>query len=65
MLRALVVVLLLANAGFFAWSQGWLAPLLPPRADLREPDRMAAQFKPELVTVLTPKAASTTSPKTA
>jgi hypothetical protein len=58
MLRALVLVLLLGNAGFFAWSQGWLAPLLPPRADPREPERLAAQFKPELVTVLTPKAAS-------
>ncbi|MEN9630714.1 MAG: hypothetical protein RJA10_3942 [Pseudomonadota bacterium] len=58
MLRALVLVLLLANGGFFAWSQGWLAPLLPPRADVREPERLAAQHRPDLVTVLTPKAAS-------
>ena len=28
MLRALVLVLLLANAGFWAWRQGWLVPLL-------------------------------------
>ena len=58
MLRALVLVLLLANAGFYAWTQGWLDPVLPPRADPREPDRLAAQYKPELITVLTPKAAS-------
>lgn len=58
MLRALVLLLLLANAGFYAWTQGWLEPALPPRADQREPDRLAAQFKPELITVLTPKAAS-------
>lgn len=58
MLRALVLVLLLANAAFLAWNQGWLDPLLPPRADPREPERMAAQHRPELITVLTPRAAS-------
>jgi hypothetical protein len=56
MLRSLVLLLLLANAGFYAWTQGWLEPLLPMRADQREPDRLKAQFNPELVTVLTPKA---------
>lgn len=58
MLRALLVVLLLANLGFWAWTQGWLAPVLPPRVDPREPERLAAQLKPERVTVLTPRAAS-------
>jgi hypothetical protein len=58
MLRVLVLLLVLANAGFYAWTQGWLEPLLPMRADQREPERLAAQLRPELITVLTPKAAS-------
>lgn len=58
MWRIVVLVLLAANALFFAWAQGWLAPLLPPRSDQREPERLAAQVRPELITVLTPKAAS-------
>lgn len=59
MLRGLVVLLLLANALFLAWSQGWLAPLLaPPRAAERETERLAAQVNPGAVTVLPEKAAS-------
>lgn len=58
MLRALLVLLLLANAGFYAWTQGWLAPLLPPSSDAREPERLAAQLRPELITVLTAGAVS-------
>lgn len=58
MLRGVVLLLLLANGLFFAWAQGWLAPVLPPRADPREPERLALQVRPELITVLTPKAAS-------
>ncbi len=53
MLRALVLVLLLANAGFWAWRQGWLAPLHPligarPEGE-REPGRLALQVHPERV----------------
>lgn len=59
MLRTLLVLLLLANAGFYAWTQGWLAPwLAAPRPEAREPERLQAQVKPELITVMTPKAAS-------
>ncbi|MCC7151515.1 MAG: hypothetical protein IT501_05895 [Rubrivivax sp.] len=58
MLRALLLVLLLANAGFFAWSQDWLAPWLPARSERREPERLAAQVQPERVRVLTAGAAS-------
>lgn len=58
MLRAVVVLLLLANGLFFAWSQGWLAPWIPPRADPREPERLTSQVRPELITVMSPKAAS-------
>lgn len=59
MLRVLLLVLLLANALVWAWTQGWLAPALtaPDMAE-REPRRVAAQVNPELVTVLPDAAAS-------
>lgn len=56
MLRAVVVVLLLANGLFFAWSRGWLAE--PPRHGQSEPGRLAAQVRPEILSVLPPKAAT-------
>lgn len=56
MLRLLVVVLVLANGLFWAWTQGALAPWLPARADQREPERVKAQLRPELITVMSPKA---------
>jgi hypothetical protein len=58
MLRTLVVLLLLANLLFFAWSQGALSPALPPphHGD-REPGRLALQVRPESVQLLGPAAA--------
>lgn len=59
MLRALVGLLLLANAVFFGWSQGWLDALLGTRAPGdREPQRLAQQLQPDSVRVLAPAAAS-------
>lgn len=59
MLRAGVAALLVANLVFFGWARGWLAPALPaPRDAEAEPQRLAAQHRPELVTVLAPRAAS-------
>lgn len=59
MLRALVVLLLLANLLFFGWARGWFAPgWPPPRHGEREPERLAAQLRPELFAVLPPQAAS-------
>lgn len=58
MLRAILLLLLLANAGFYAWTQGWLSPWLPPRSEAREPERLAAQVRPERIVVLTAGAAS-------
>jgi hypothetical protein len=59
MLRGLAVLLLLANLLFFAWARGWLSPVLPPpHHGEREPERLAAQLRPETVKLLTPQAAS-------
>lgn len=58
MLRRLVLLVLLANAGFFAWTQGWLAPWLPPPGERREPERLAQQLRPERIKVLSAGAAS-------
>ncbi|MEF7615075.1 hypothetical protein V4F39_14235 [Aquincola sp. MAHUQ-54] len=58
MLRALVLLLLLANVLFFAWSEHWLAPLLGPAAREREPERLTRQVQPDAVALLPPEAAS-------
>ena len=53
MLRGLVVLLLLANLAFFAWTQGWLDTVVGTRAiGDREPERLARQVRPELVRIL-------------
>jgi hypothetical protein len=50
MLRLLVLALLLANALFFAWSRGWLDPVLGASAQGdREPQRLSNQVRPEVV----------------
>ena len=54
-----MVVLLAANALFFAWTRGWLAPALQaPRLAEREPERVTQQVRPERVVVLPAAAAS-------
>lgn len=53
MLRLLVVVLLLANLAFYAWTQGMLDNVIGVRAQGdREPDRLARQVRPETIRVL-------------
>lgn len=55
MLRIFVLLLLLANAGFFAWQQGMLQPLVGSMGiaggSQREPERLAQQVNPELLVV--------------
>jgi len=52
-LRALALLLLLANLGFFAWTQGWLDAVVGARAQgEREPGRLASQYQPQIVRVL-------------
>ena len=58
MLRLIVLVLLLANAAYFAWSQGLLASWGSAPAQQSEPQRLTQQIKPETLTVLTRDQAS-------
>jgi hypothetical protein len=52
MLRLALLALLLANAGYFAWSQGLLAAWGFAPAQQSEPHRLAQQIKPQTITVL-------------
>ena len=69
MLRALLIVLLLANALFFGWARGWFGTALPPPGhSQREPERVTSQVRPERFVLLAPDAARKavpTSPSTA
>ncbi|SFC28529.1 hypothetical protein SAMN05216344_11314 [Polaromonas sp. OV174] len=52
MLRVLVLALLLANAGYFAWSQGLLANYGLAPVSQAEPQRLAQQIKPAAIHLL-------------
>lgn len=54
MLRLIVLLLLLANAGFHAWSQGLLLPWGLGPVQQAEPQRLQQQIRPEAVRVLRP-----------
>jgi hypothetical protein len=59
LLRALVLLLVLANLAFLAWTQGLLSPLArPPMSSEREPERLTQQVRPESITVLGTEAAA-------
>jgi hypothetical protein len=55
MLRLIVLLLLLANGGVFAWSQGLLLPWGFGPAQQSEPQRLEQQVRPEAVRVLRPE----------
>ena len=52
MLRLLVLALLLANIGYFVWSQGLLAAYGLAPARQAEPERLAQQIRPEAMQLL-------------
>lgn len=52
MLRLAVIVLLLANAGYYAWSQGYLRPWGWAPQEQAEPQRMDQQIRPETLQIL-------------
>jgi hypothetical protein len=55
MLQRAVLLLLLANLLFFAWTQGWLDGVTGLRSQGdREPERLARQVRPETVRILAP-----------
>jgi hypothetical protein len=53
MLRLLVLLLVLANVGYFAWTQGVLEPIGMTPAVQTEPQRLATQIRPEAIQLLT------------
>ena len=60
MLRWVIVLLVLANAGYFAWTQGYLDSLGMKPAEQREPQRLTQQVRPEALRLLNgPKAEAT------
>ncbi len=61
MLRLAVSVLLLANAGYFAWSQGHLRPWGWAPQEQAEPQRMNQQIRPETLQILKVNASKTSS----
>lgn len=52
MLRWVIALLLLANGGYFLWTQGHLAPLSLAPAVEREPERLQGQIRPEVQRLL-------------
>lgn len=53
MLRLLVLVLLLANLGYYAWTAGHLQALVSRPPTPREPERLQRQVRPEIVQIET------------
>ncbi|MDR3005480.1 MAG: SPOR domain-containing protein, partial [Acidovorax sp.] len=67
MLRLSLLVLLLANAGYLAWSQGWMASLGWQPETQSEAFRLKQQMRPEAIQVGKPAspAAATAAPSQA
>lgn len=63
MLRLVIILLVLANAGYFAWTQGALAPLGLAPVQHAEPERLQAQIKPGSLRLLNgPKGSAVAEP---
>jgi cell division protein FtsN len=50
-LRHLVIFLLIANLGYFGYSQGWLKAIIDSDAAQREPERLSRQVNPTAINV--------------
>ena len=54
-----MLILALANLGFYAWTQGWIDDVVGVRArGDREPERLLHQVRPEIVVILPASIAS-------
>ncbi len=62
MLRLLVLLLLLANGAYFAWSKGLLAVYGLAPASQSEPQRLEQQIRPEAIRILSTPGAASASP---
>ena len=60
MLRLLVLLLVLANATYFAWTKNLLAPYGFAPSTQSEPQRMSQQIRPEAMRINVPPQAATT-----
>lgn len=58
MLRFALLVLLIANAGYLAWSQGWMATLGWTPLEQSEPHRLQQQVRPDVLRVVPVQEAS-------
>ena len=66
MLRVVIWLLVLANAGYFAWTQGYLGALGLKPVVQSEPERLQSQIKPEGLRLLNaPRPASAPAPAAA
>lgn len=61
MLRIALLILLLANAGYYAWSQGALASLGWAPQQHSEPERLQQQLRPETLQLQLPAAQQSAS----
>ena len=61
MLRFILLLLLVANVGYGAWSQGWLAGIGWVPQDPAEPWRVTQQLRPEAITLGTATASASAS----
>jgi hypothetical protein len=52
MLRLLIVLLLLANGAYLAWSEGWLRAVGLEPVQQSEPQRLGQQVRPEALRIL-------------
>ncbi len=52
MLKWVIGLLLLGNAAYFAWSQGYMAPMGLAPTEQREPQRLTQQVRPEILRLL-------------
>lgn len=63
MLRSLVLVLLLINAAFYAWTHGWLTSLTGVQPDAQhEPQRLAQQVHPDKLILVPSQPEAGTAP---